>query len=45
MVSAETLLNYLECTIYSTVHTDAYDKKLGTVISQNIKPIDFSQYE
>ena len=39
MVSVETLLNDPECKITFTVHTDASDKQLGAVISQNNKPI------
>ena len=41
MVSAETLLIYIYCKIPFTVHTDASDKYLGGVISQNNKPIAF----
>ena len=41
MVSAETLLNYPDWTIPFTIHTDASDKQLGAVISQNDKPIAF----
>jgi len=41
MVSAETLLTYPDWTIPFTIHTDASDKQLGTVISQNNKPITF----
>ena len=41
MVSAETLLNYPDCTITFTVHTYASDKKLGDVINQNNNPIVF----
>ena len=37
MVSDETLLNYQDWYIHITVHTDASDKKLGDVISQNNK--------
>ena len=39
MVSADRLLNHLDWTIPFTVHTDAYDKQLGAVISKNNKPI------
>ena len=39
MVSDETLLNYQGWIIHFTVHTDVCDQKLGTVISQNNKPI------
>ena len=41
MVSAEKLLNYSDCTIIFTVHTNASDRQLGTVISNHIKPISF----
>ena len=41
MVSAETFLIYPDCTITFILHTDAYDKQLGAVISQNNKPIVF----
>ena len=41
MVSADTLLNYPDWTIPFTIHTDASDKQLGAVISQNGKPIAF----
>ena len=41
MVSAETLWSYPYWKITFTVHTDAYDKKLDDVISQNNKPIAF----
>ena len=37
MVSDETSLNYQDWYIHITVHTDASDKKLGDVISQNNK--------
>ena len=39
MVSAYMLLSYLYWTITFTVHTDAPDKQLGAVISQNNKTI------
>ena len=39
IVYAETLLNYPDCKILFTVYTDASDKQLGAVISQNHKPI------
>ena len=39
MVSAETLLIYIDWKLPFTVHTDASDKKLGAVISHNNKPI------
>ena len=41
MVSAETLSIYADWTIPFTIHTDASDKQLGAVISQNNKPITF----
>ena len=41
MVSAETLISYPYWKLPFTVHTNAYDKQLGDVISKNRKPIDF----
>ena len=41
MVSAETLLSYPDWKPLFMVHTDASDKQLGGVISQNNKPIAF----
>ena len=41
MVSSETLLSYPYWKLTFTVHTDASDKQLGSVISQNNKPISF----
>ena len=41
MVSAETLLSDPDWNITLTVHTDASDKQLGVVISQNNKPVEF----
>ena len=41
MVSSETLLNYTDRDIPFTVHTDASDKMLRDVISNNNKPIAF----
>ena len=41
MVSVEALLCYPYWELPFTVHTDAYDKQLGSVISQNNKPIAF----
>ena len=41
MVSAETLLSYQDWKIHFTVHTDYYDKYLGSVIGHNSKPIAF----
>ena len=45
MVSAENLLSYPDWKLSFTVHTDAYDKHLGDVISQNNKPIAFFSRE
>ena len=41
MVSEETFLNYPDWSKKFTVHTDASDKQLGAVISQDNKPIAF----
>ena len=41
MVSAETLLSYPYWKLPFIFHTDASDKQLVAVISQNNKPIDF----
>ena len=41
MVSTETLLSYPEWKLPIMVHTDASDKQLGAVISQNNKLIAF----
>ena len=41
MVSAETMMNYLDWTIIFTLHTDASYKNLGGIISKNNKPIAF----
>ena len=41
MVSEETILNYPDWTQPFDVHTDASDKQLGAVVSQNNKPIAF----
>ena len=41
MIYSETLLSDPYWKLKFTVHTDAYDKQLGAVISQNIKPISF----
>jgi hypothetical protein len=41
MVSKETLLNYPDWSKPFDIHTDASDKQLGAVISQNKKPIAF----
>jgi hypothetical protein len=41
MVSKETLLNYPDWSKPFDIHTDASDKQLGAVISQNNKPIAF----
>ena len=41
MLYVETLLSYPDWKLTFTVHTDAFDKHLGSVISQNNKPIAF----
>ena len=41
MVSDETLLSYPYCKLTFKIHTDASDKQLGDVISQNNEPIAF----
>ena len=41
MVSAETLLSYPDWKLTFTVHTDASDKQLGTVIIHNNKHFSF----
>ena len=43
MVSVETLLSYPDWKLPFTVHTDTYDKQLGSVIIQNNKPFISSQ--
>ena len=40
IVSEETLLNYPDWTIPFKLHTDASDKELGAIISQNNKPTE-----
>ena len=45
IVSEETVFNYQDWKIHFKIHTDAYDKQLGAVISQNNKPIEFSARE
>ena len=40
MISAETLLNYLDWKITFTLQVYASDKQLGDAISQNDKPIN-----
>ena len=42
MVPAETLISYPDWKLSFTFHTDASNKQLGDVISQNIKPIALS---
>ena len=43
MVYIETFLNYPDCVIHFTLHTDDYDKNVGAFISHNSKPIAFFQ--
>ena len=45
MVSVETLIIYPYRKLPFTVHTDAYDKQLGAVISKNNKSITFFSRE
>ena len=40
MVSADTLISYTDCKLPFKVHTYAYDKQLGAVISHDNKLID-----
>ena len=42
MFSTDTLLSYPDWKLPFTIHTDASDKQLCAVISQNNKPIAFS---
>ena len=41
LISKETILIYPDWTKKFIIHTDASDKQLGAVISQNNKPIEF----
>ena len=41
MVSSEILMDYPYQTITFILHTDDYDKQLGSVISNNNKPSEF----
>ena len=41
MVYSETLISYPDWKLPFLVHTDASDKQLGSIISQNNKPIAF----
>ena len=41
MVSAETLMSYMDWNLPFIVHTDASNKQLCAIISQNNKTIDF----
>ena len=41
MISSETLLSYPDWKLPFTIQTDISDKQLGSVISQNNKPIYF----
>ena len=45
MVPAITLMNYLECKVTFTEHTDASDKQLGDIIIQNNRTLHFSQVD
>ena len=42
MISEDTFLTYPDWEVKFDVHTDASDKQLGAVVSQNGKPIAFS---
>ena len=43
MVSADNLFSYPDWIINFAVNTDAADKQLGAVMSQNTKPVHYSQ--
>jgi hypothetical protein len=45
MVARETLLNYPDWSKPFDIHTDASDRQLGAVISQNGKPIAFFSHQ
>ena len=45
LISKETILNYPDFSKYFTIHTDALDAQLGTVITQEGKPLSFYSWK